>query len=121
MDREQPINGISIDDVWGKCTDPTQGSMKRLTNGMLVARGLPYEDGTPEAKKIQENSDDVPLPMVCPVWKDRLPYKSVTVICDEKDLGAVLQWLSYVHGGEHSNEKRLPEGKIAIRSDYQCW
>lgn len=122
MSREELINGISIEDVWGKCTDPMKDEvLKRLTNGMLVARGLPFEEGSEEAKETQNNSDDIPLPMVCPIWKDVLPYKSVTVVCDEKDLNATIQWLSYVHGGEYSRDKRLPDGKIAIRSDYQCW
>lgn len=115
METEK-INGISKDDVWGKFED-----FKRQTNGMLVARGLPSNLSQEEKFEIQNNSVVTPLPDVCPVWGDVLPYKSVTVICDEKDASAVIGWLGYVHGGEYSDAKQLPNGKIALRSDYQAW
>jgi hypothetical protein len=118
MNRDEIYQGISMEDVWGTFSESPS---KRLTNGMLVAQGLPYKENSPEALKIQNNSDDSPLPQRCPIWNDLLPYKSVTVVCDEKDLNATTRWLSYVHGGSHSNLKNLPDGKVAIRSDYQAW
>ena len=57
----------------------------------------------------------------CPVWRDKLPYKSVTVICNTDQFNEVTHWLSYVHGGMYSNAVELKGGKVAIRSDYQAW
>ena len=57
----------------------------------------------------------------CPIWNDILPYKSVTVVCKEEDFNDVIFWLAYVHGGEYSKTKKLPQNKIAIRSNYQAW
>jgi len=59
----------------------------------------------------------------CPVFGDNMPYKSVTVIFDPKThpYDEVTYWLSYVHGGDFERELTLKDGRIAIRSDYQCW
>ena len=58
----------------------------------------------------------------CPIFKDEVPYKSVTVVCDNEQEGEVENWLSYVHGGDCvSQRKELPNNKVALRSDYQCW
>jgi len=35
---------------------------------------------------------------VCPVWKDVLPFKSVTVGCSFEELEDVQYWLEYVYG-----------------------
>lgn len=111
-----------MDDVFGKMTDPTSGEYKRLTNGMIVARGLPYDEGSDEAKGIQDNSNDKPIPQRCPIMGDLLPYKSVSVICEGKDLTAVSYWLEYVHGGGSiSILKSTNDGKVFIRSNYMCW
>lgn len=84
-------------DVWG---DFDHDTGKSLGDGMIVAR-----------------ADDI-----CPVWGDKIPYKSVTVICNVEDCGDVAYWLEYVHGyGCMSMDKTLPDGRIAVRSDYQCW
>lgn len=92
---------LTKDDVWGK-VDLEQH--KKLSEGMIVARGGAEED------------------VVCPIFKDRLPYKSVTVVCMESEMIEVTYWLEYVHGGESvSKHKKLPGGKMALRSDYQCW
>lgn len=77
-------------DVWGKKSDGYKG--------MRVAR-------TEE---------------ICPIWKDKLPYKSVTVVCKKEDVNEVIYWLSYVHGGPYSKMKDLKNGNIAIRSRYQA-
>lgn len=55
-------------------------------------------------------------------WGDTIPYKSVTVISDSKQEDEVSYWLEFVHGGDSiSNRKELNDGRIALRSDYQCW
>ena len=102
-------NGITMSDVWG--THSADHS-RRLTNGMLVARGLPED--------MENTYDD--LPQVCPVWGDRLPYKSVTVICHPDKVEEVKYWLEYVHGGGSiKNIGSLDDERVAIRSDYMCW
>ena len=112
-----------MDDVFGKTTDHKhERPFTRITNGMLVARGLPYEEGSPEALKIQNNSDDKPIPMVCPVMGDKLPYKSVSVVCKIEQIQAVEYWLQYVHGGGCVEfVKDLHDGTALIRSNYMCW
>jgi hypothetical protein len=86
------------DDVWGAYDIE---SHERVADGLIVARS-------------EER---------CPIFGDTVPYKSVTVVFDPEvhPYGEVCYWLSYVHGGQHSNEKTLEDGRIAIRSDYQCW
>ncbi len=123
MERNEAYQGIYMKDVWGETTgsDDPRGSHKRVTNGMMVARGLPYKEGSPEALKIQQDSLAPVLPQRCPVLGDLLPYKSVSIICEQKDYNAVTYWLEYVHGGGCiSNQKETKDGKIFIRSDYQC-
>ncbi len=107
---------ITQDDVWGTYDDDHH----MIDKGMMVARGYGEPDEKYFPRKKYEELTKV-LPDICPVWKDKLPYKSVTVICEEKDLSQVLYWLSYVHGGEYDKTKELPGGKVAIRSHYQAW
>jgi hypothetical protein len=88
---------LTKQDVWGSFDETTH---EKLSDGMIVAR---YKD-------------------ICPIWKDELPNKSVTVICTETQFNEVSSWLEYVHGAESvTKAKTLPEGKIALRSDYKCW
>jgi len=123
MNREEAYQGIYMSDVFGKTTDHKDPRpFTRFTNGMLVARGLPYEEGSPEALKIQSKSDDKPIPMVCPIMGDKLPYKSVSVVCKVEDFEAVEYWLSYVHGGGCIEfTKDLEDGTMLVRSNYMCW
>ena len=110
-------NGFKLNksDVWGKWDEQT---LKSIDNGMIVARGLPSDLTPDEADSIIKKTG---LPRVCPVWGDLLPYKSVTAICDAGDAPEVMYWLSYVHGGGYEKTKRLPDGRMAIRSNYQAW
>jgi hypothetical protein len=87
---------LKMEDVWGKYDEEKH---EMIHYGMIVARA--------EVK--------------CPIFKDKLPYKSVTVVCNPEEEGEVEYWLSYVHGGGVSKRKELKDGKIALRSDYQCW
>lgn len=58
----------------------------------------------------------------CPVWGDKVPYKSFTTIVDEVDAEDAEYSCEYVHGAESvSKTKQLPGGKVALRSDYRCW
>lgn len=59
---------------------------------------------------------------VCPVWGDRLPWKSVTVVVDAEDEADAIFCLECCHGGASvSRRKVLDDGRVALRSDYQCW
>lgn len=87
---------LTMEDVWGKHNEKT---FEPIHNGMIVAR---------EEEK-------------CPIFRDRLPYKSVTVVCKPEQEDEVCYWLDYVHGGGISKRKVLKDGKIAIRSNYMCW
>jgi len=58
----------------------------------------------------------------CPVWGDEVPYKSVTVVVGASDEEDAEYSLEYVHGGGSvSRRKELKDGRVALRSDYQCW
>jgi len=88
-------------DVWGEWTEPKVGEpMRKLSDGMIVAR-----------------SDQK-----CPVWGDKVPYKSVTVICKAGQVQDTIYWLEYVHGGGSVRKmKALPGDRVALRSDYMAW
>ena len=106
------MSKITKEDVWGKFDE----QYNLVDRGMIVAQGFSESADMNELmKKLQTTN-------ICPVWKDKLPYKSVTVICDESQASEVSYWLSYVHGGDCiSKEKKLPDGKFAFRSNYMCW
>ena len=88
---------LTQEDVWGKYNEL---SSSKISNGMIVAS---YND-------------------VCPIFGDKVPYKSVTVVCDENQMDDVVYWLEYVHGADCvAITKHIDGSKIAIRSDYQCW
>lgn len=99
--REQAGFRLTKDDVFGRFNDDYQ----RIDDGMLVARSE----------------------QVCPIWGDILPYKSVTVVVPELDVhdGKVREveyWLMFVHGGDSiSKRKSMPDGSVAIRSNYMAW
>jgi len=108
-----PAQKITEEDVWGKVEESHWKDdlpntkwipSRRTSKGMIVASAA---KGYPD---------------ICPVWGDKLPYKSVTVVTDKKNEGDVRYWLGFVHGGDPvSKRKELPKGKIALRSDYQAW
>ena len=106
---------LTQEDVWGKWSE---APMKKLSDGMIVAQGYPM------SKKEYDNhprKEDF-RPRICPVWKDVVPYKSVTVICQKEQQQEVEAWLIYVHGGNCiEKSKELDGGRVAIRSNYMCW
>lgn len=60
----------------------------------------------------------------CPIWWDKVHYKSSTILFDNKDdiLEDVIYWCEYVDGRDSvSKIKHFKNGKVAIRTDYQCW
>lgn len=88
---------MTKDDVWGKWDEEHN---IRVKDGMIVA-----------------HTGDI-----CPIFGDKVPYKSVTVVCKEEEFESVKYWLEYVHGYDCiSKMKEMEENKIAIRSEYQCW
>jgi hypothetical protein len=92
LEQEQELLRITKDDVFGP-------------NGMVVA-----------------NSGEV-----CPIFGDRVPYKSVTVVIPELSvhdglIGDVEYWLDFVQGdGSVSQRRSMPDGTVALRSDYMAW
>lgn len=108
---------LEKDEVWGEHDD----DFKLVSKGKIVARGYPDVDGKYFTQAEYERLLKENYPDVCPVWKDKLPYKSVTAICNADEVDEVSYWLSYVHGGEYSKTKTLEDGRVAIRSDYHAW
>ncbi len=89
------------DDIFEKWSD----DHKLLDKGMIVASSCKSEV----------------YPNTCPIWHDSMPLKSVTVVCEPNQEEEVKYWLSYVHGGEYAARKELADGRIALRSNYECW
>ncbi len=103
-------------DVWG---DFNHDTGENLGHGMVVARGLPQIDKYFTKEQFDKANKEVPA--ICPVFGDRLPWKSVTVICKMEEYKEINYWLEYVHGGGAVQKtKSLPDGKLAIRSNYMC-
>lgn len=108
------ITKLTQEDVWGKWQE---APMKRLTKGMIVAQGYGMDDAEYERRKV---ADEL-LSNICPIWGDKLPYKSVTAIFRLERQREVEKWLDYVHGGGIERYKEVGNGFIAIRSNYMCW
>ena len=104
-----------MSDVWGEYDE----NHNKVSSGMIVARGIPYDGNSEEGKALIEKTG---YPNVCPVLGDTLTYKSVSIICEPEQVNAVVYWLEYVHGGNCiSREGRTKDGKYFLRSDYMCW
>lgn len=92
-----PSNKITKEDVWGLYNTET---FEIISDGMIVSR-----------------SD-----AICSVFNDKVPYKSVTIVCDKALYTDVAYWIEYVQGANAiSNTLELQDNKIAIRADYMCW
>ena len=58
----------------------------------------------------------------CRYFKDIVPYKSITIVCNEFEIADAVYWAEYVLGANCIDKtKLLPDERIAIRCDYQCW
>jgi hypothetical protein len=91
---------LTKDDVFGKIAEDENGFPYRATEGMVVGQ--------------QKTT--------CPIWGDEIPYKSTTVVCEAHQVDDVIYWMIHVKGGDCiSRQKTLPDGKVALRGDYQCW
>jgi len=94
--KEEKPAAMIMEDVWGKYDD----HHNRVTPGMIAAK----------------------TGMRCPIFKDKVPSKSVTVVGPIERETEIIYWLEHVHGANCVvRTKELPNDKIAIRSDYQCW
>lgn len=113
-----PAQQLTKEDVWGEWTpDHTT----KLRDGMVVAIGRIGRDGRTDnglsIAELEERYSDT-----CPVWGDKLPWKSATIIGPEAQADDIAYWCEYVKGGGCiSRCKRLPDGKIAFRCDYMAW
>ncbi len=88
---------ITKEDVFGKWTEDHR---TKVHDGMVVARS-------------EER---------CPHFGDAVPYKSVTVVCQDVLIEQVSYWLEYVHGCDCISQlQSLGDGRTAIRSDYMAW
>lgn len=98
VSMKQPKDySLTKEDVWGEFNIYTG---EKLSKGMIVAR---YNE-------------------TCPVFKDIVPYKSVTIVGPLDKQDELEYWLDYVNGGESiSKVKTLDNNRVAIRSDYMCW
>ena len=86
------FGGLTKEDVWG--------NSEKKTRGMIVAR----------------------FNETCPIFHDKVPYKSVTVVCKNGQQAAVEYWLNYVLCCNCiSKVKSIGNGQIALRADYKCW
>lgn len=100
--EEQKNLRVTKDDVFGRYDHDTH---QRIDDGMVVARH----------------------DQVCPIWGDVLPYKSVTVVVPAEHVRAqrvpeVIYWLTFVHGADCVSRRwSIPDGTVAIRSDYTAW
>lgn len=56
----------------------------------------------------------------CNYFNDIVPHKSATFICNKEQLEDVKYWISYC-GCSISKTLVMPDGKMVLRADYQCW
>jgi len=95
--------GLRKEDVWGYGYYDKDMVWQKVHDGLVVAR-----------------TDEI-----CPVWGDRLPYKSSTLVIPEgaptELVEAVEYWVSYVMGGSPTRKTFQPDGTVALRADYQAW
>lgn len=100
-----PATKLTQEDVWGKFKE-SQFDGDKYTPTRRVSKGM-----------VVASSEEK-----CPVWHDKVPYKAVTVVCKKSQVSDVTYWLEFVHGGDSVTKyKELPRGKVAMRSEYQCW
>ena len=99
---------VTMEDVLGRWSEDHQ----KIHDGMVVAD---HNLGGFDKKWCQSKA-------LCPIFKDFVGYKSLTVVCDASIREEVAYWLEYVHGGDSIQMVReLEDGRVAFRSDYQAW
>jgi len=119
--------GLRKEDVWGYSYMDSERKLHKAHNGLVVAEYDPEID--PEFDKdmlqyLPEVAQECgKLPGVCPIWGDRLGYKSSTLVAPADDpmlLEAVEFWISYVMGGSATKKSFQDDGTVAFRADYQA-
>lgn len=96
-EREYPkpeTFNLSVEDVWGRVK-----GREILDDGMIVSR----------------------TGQLCPYFQDVVPFRSVTVLCNEEHYKEVIYWLQKIHGTRCiTNIRAVMDGrKLAIRSEEQ--
>jgi hypothetical protein len=99
---------LTKEQVWGLWEEG-----KNVEVGMIVAKGYDLSN--------RDIANSMPYPQVCPVFLDKLPYKSVTVVCAPSKKDEVIYWLEYVLGGGCVQQICRYKNGIAIRANYMCW
>ena len=108
---------LTQEDVWGKFIQVKGGGHKKISKGMIIADSRTGGFDDEECQSIG----------ICPIFKDHIPYKSVTVVCEEDLANEVAYWLEYVQGGDCISQTldiidaKTGKTYLAIRADYQCW
>jgi len=106
---------LTKEDVWGEKGRPPLAP--HVPNGWPERPSLKNPRGRIVQNSIPRDEDHV-----CPIWGDILGPKDVTVVCHEDEADEVEYWLEHVHGGGCVVDYRdLPDGMVAMRSEYQCW
>jgi len=101
---------LTQEDVWGRYVK-IDDNYVNVNDGMIVAN---HSFGGYNKIKAQSLKK-------CPIFKDYVGYKSVTVVCDKKLQDDVEYWLEFVHGGGSIQKVKDLKDKVGIRSDYMCW
>jgi hypothetical protein len=97
-----PAKNLTCDDVWGKLNEDQTA---RIDDGMIVHR---------EGER-------------CGIFYDIVPFKAVTVLCDEADFFDVAYWLEFVQGAGcikqvgHAWTEDDGTKVIGIRAEYMAW
>ena len=93
---------------------PNQTAESRWKADMTWVFKAPYRVAVGRTYPEQDND-------ICPVWGDRLPWKSTTVIVEAAEEDDATYCLACAHGGGYERRKVLPDGRVALRSNYQAW
>ena len=113
LERNHKSFKIQLKDVYGEFSS----DFSELINpGMIAARQI-----DPHINSGLKEQLDKCYKTICPVWHDKLQYKSKTIICKPEEEDEVIYWITYVEGGLPTERKVLDNGRIALRADYQAW
>ena len=57
----------------------------------------------------------------CPIWGDKLDYKDATHVVPDHLYWHAIESITGVQGGMPTRIEQLPDGRWAMRSEYQAW
>ena len=87
---------LTEEDVWGVFN---KDRTRRISNGMIIAR----EDE------------------ICPIWSDKVEWRSDTILCRKEHLEDVLYWTDFMNGADNViKQTDVGENHVAIRTMYMC-